>query len=68
MLVQRKTCSDTDIWPLPISPPLTLFILGFFGFCSTGGGVFQPHPLTPLSLKFDDSNFVRNYFGEGSIF
>ena len=32
------------------------------------GGVFHLHPVTPLSLKSDDSNFVQNYFGVGSIF
>ena len=48
---------------------LTLFIPGFFGWCSTGGGgVFHLYPVTPLSLKSDDSNFVQNYFGVGSIF
>ena len=24
---------------------------------------FHLHPVTPLSLKLDDSNFVQNYFG-----
>ena len=33
-----------------------------------GRGVFHLHPATPLSLKSDDSNFVQNYFGVGSIF
>ena len=38
-----------------------------------GGGavewsVFHLHPVTPLSLTSDDSNFVQNYFGVGSIF
>ena len=33
-----------------------------------GGGVFHLHPVTPLSVKSDDSNFVQNYFGIGSIF
>ena len=48
---------------------VTLFIPGFFGWCSTGGGgVFYLHPLTPLSLKSDISNFVKNYFGIRSIF
>ena len=28
-----------------------------------GGSVFYLHPVTPLSLKSDDSNFVQNYFG-----
>ena len=27
-----------------------------------------PYPVTLLSLKLDDSNFVQNYFGVGSIF
>ena len=31
-------------------------------------GVFHLHPMTPLSLKSDDSNFVQHYFGVGSIF
>ena len=50
--------------------PLNLFIPGFFGWCSTGGGggVFHLHPVTPLSLTLDDSNFGQNYFGVGSIF
>ena len=26
------------------------------------------HPVTPLSLKSDDSIFVQNYFGVGPIF
>ena len=46
---------------------VTLFIPGFIGWCSTGGGggggVLYLHPLTPLSLKSDISNFVKNYFG-----
>ena len=49
---------------------LTLFIPGFFGWCSTeggGGGVFHLHPVTPLSFKSDNLNFVQNYFGIGSI-
>ena len=41
---------------------------GLFGWCGTKGGVFHLHPVTPLSLKLDDSNFVQNYFGAGSIF
>ena len=32
------------------------------------GGVFHIHPVTPLSLKLDNSNFVQNYFGTGSSF
>ena len=40
---------------------------GFFGWCSTEGGVFHLHPVTPLSFKSDDSDFVQNYFGIGSI-
>ena len=32
-------------------------------YCSTGGGVYHLHPITPLSFKSDDSNFVQNYFG-----
>ena len=48
---------------------LTLFIPGFFGLFRTwGGGVFHLHPVTPLSFKPDDSNFVNNYFGIGLIF
>ena len=47
---------------------LTLFIPGFFDWCSTGGGGVYLHPVTPLSLKLDDSNFVQNYFGVKSIF
>ena len=46
---------------------LTLFIPGFFGWCSTRG-VFHLHPVTPLSFKSDDLNFVQNYFGIGSVF
>ena len=46
---------------------LTLFIPGVFGWCSTGG-VFHLHPVTPLPLKSDDSNFVQNYLGVRSIF
>ena len=47
---------------------LTLFIQGFFGWCSTGGGgVFHLHPVTPLSFKSEDSNFVQDYFEVGSI-
>ena len=33
-----------------------------------GRAVFHLHPVTPLSLKLNDSNFVQNYFGAGSIF
>ena len=33
-----------------------------------GGGVFHLHSVTPLPFKSDDSNFVQNYFGVGSIF
>ena len=41
----------------------------FFGWFSTGvGSVFSLHPVTPLSFMSDDSNFVQNYFGVGSIF
>ena len=32
-----------------------------------GGSCFHLHPVTSLSSKLDDSNFVQNYFG-GSIF
>ena len=49
---------------------LTLFIPGFFGWCSTGGGgggVFHLHPVIPLSLKSDESNFVQNYFAVRSM-
>ena len=53
--------------PVKISE-LTLFIPGFFGWCSTGKGVFHLHPVTPLSFKSDDSDFVQNYFGVESIF
>ena len=35
--------------------------------CSTGGA-FHLHPVTHLSLKSDDSDFVQNYFGVGLIF
>ena len=35
-------------WPENIA--LTLFIPGFFGWCSTGRGVFHLHPVIPLSL------------------
>ena len=44
------------------------------GVVPGGGGVggvgsaFHLHLVTPLSLKLDDSNFVQNYFGAGSIF
>ena len=39
---------------------LTLFIANFVGWYTTGGGgVFHLHPVTPLSLKLDDSNFVH---------
>ena len=45
---------------------------GFFGWCryrgGGGGGRFPPTPVTLLSLKLDDSNFVQTYFGEGSVF
>ena len=33
-----------------------------------GEGVIHLHPVTPLSLKSDDSNFLQNYFGIGSVF
>ena len=33
-----------------------------------GGGCLHLHPVTPLSLTSDDSNFVQNYVGAGSIF
>ena len=49
-------------WQKIFRLPLTLFTPGFFGWCSTGG-VFHLHPVTPLSLKSDNSNFVQNYFG-----
>ena len=32
------------------------------------GGVFHLHPVTHLSLKLDDSNFVQNYFGQDQYF
>ena len=32
------------------------------------GWGFHLHPVTPLSLKLDDSNCVQNYFGAGSVF
>ena len=32
------------------------------------GGVFHLHPVTSLSLKVENSNFVQNYFEVGSIF
>ena len=44
---------------------------GIFGWCSTGlggWGVFYLHSVAPLSFESDDSNFVQNYFGLGSIF
>ena len=41
--------------------------IGFFGQCSTWGA-FHLHPVTHLSLKSDDLNFVQNYFGVGLIF
>ena len=44
-----------------------LFWLVYYGG-GGGGGVFHLHPVTPLSLKSDDLNFVQNYFGVGSIF
>ena len=51
------------------SKKLNPFMPGFFGWCSTGeGGVFHLHPVTPLSLKSDDSNFVQEYFGVWSRF
>ena len=40
--------------------------VGFLA-CVVRGG-FHLHPVTPLSFKSDDSNFVQNYFGVGSIF
>ena len=40
---------------------------GSGGWCGTGRGVFHFHPVTPLSFKSDDSNFVQNYFGVGSM-
>ena len=42
---------------------LTLFIPGFLAGVVPGRGVFHLHPVTPLSSKSDDSNFVQNYFG-----
>ena len=33
-----------------------------------GGDIFHLHPVTPLSFMSDDSNFVQNHFGIGSIF
>ena len=47
---------------------LTLFIPALFEWCSTRRGVFRLHPVTPLSLKSNDSNFVQNYFGVRSTF
>ena len=51
-------------------PCLILFIPGFLAGLIPGGGrvVFHLHPVTPLSLQSDDSNFVQNYFGVRSIF
>ena len=43
-----------------ITPPLTLFIPGFLAGVVPERGVFHLHPVTPLSLKSDDSNFVQN--------
>ena len=31
-------------------------------------GFFHLHPVTPLSLKFEGSNFLQNYFWLRSIF
>ena len=41
---------------------------GLFGWRVPGRDVFHLHPITPLSLTSDDSNFVQNYSGVGSIF
>ena len=40
-------------------------IPGFLAGTAPGGGedVFHLHPVTSLSLKSDDLNFVQNYFG-----
>ena len=51
---------------LPVSF-LTLFIPSFLAGEVPGGG-FYLHPITPLSFKSEDSNFVQNYFGVGSVF
>ena len=45
---------------------LTLLIQGFLA--GVVPGAFHLHPVTHLSLKSDDSNFVQNYFGVGLIF
>ena len=49
---------------------LNLVHAGLFlaGLVTGGGGGFHLHPVTPLSLKSDDSNFVQKYFGVRSIF
>ena len=39
---------------------LTLFIPGFLADVVPGRGVSPLHPVTPLSLKSDDSNSVQN--------
>ena len=51
-----------------VSAILTQFILGFLPGVVPGMGVFHLHPATPLSFKSDDSNFVQNSFGAGSVF
>ena len=51
-----------------VSARLTLFIPGFLAGVRPGRGVFHLHPVTPLSFKSDDSNFVQNYFAVASIF
>ena len=67
-VVNRSLKADcTDYTAEFVSKALTLFIPGFFGWCSTGG-VFHLHPVTPLFFKSDDSNLAQNYSGIGSIF
>ena len=43
-----------------------VLVSGSFVFSQFPG--FHLHPVTPLSLKLDESNFVQNYFGIRSIF
>ena len=44
------------------------FLAGVVPGGGGGGVVFHLHPVTPLSFKSDDSNFVQNYSRVGSIF
>ena len=57
-----ETSTSPEFNPIKIIP-------GFFpGVVPGGGGVFHLHPVIPLYLKLDDSNFVQNYFRAGSKF